>query len=65
MGLLTPAKDLGELEEEDEKVSSELSIEQKKSLIREAKKRYGGDWKLHLPAVKSGLDWDSLKFRLH
>jgi len=64
MGLLTPTKDLGELEEEGERVDSELSIEQKKALIREAKNKFGSDWKLHLPEIKSGFNWNALRFKL-
>jgi len=64
MGLFSTQKDLGELEEQDERATTQLSIEQKMALIREAKKRYGKDWKLHLPKITSGLDWQALKFKL-
>jgi len=64
MGLLTPTKNLDELEEEGERVNSELSIEQKKALIREAKNKFGSDWKLHLPKAKSGFNWNALRFKL-
>ena len=64
MSLLTPTKSLDELESENEKMAASLSIEEKKALIREAKRRYGKEWKLHLPKVKSGMDWDALRFRL-
>ena len=64
MSLLTPTKSLDELESENEKMAANLSIEQKKALIRETKRRYGKEWKLHLPKVKSGMDWDALRFRL-
>ena len=56
---------IDELEEQEERVDHQLSIAEKQALLKEAKKRYGKDWKLHLPKVESGLDWDALKFRLH
>lgn len=64
MGFLNPPKSLDELEEDNDRTATQLSIEQKQALIREAKKRYGNDWKLHLPEIKSGLDWNALRFRL-
>lgn len=64
MGFLNGPKDLGELEEEKEIVADELDIAQKRALIAEAKKRYGTDWKKMLSGVKSGMDWDAVKFRL-
>ena len=51
-------------ETEDERLSHELSIEQKKSLIAEAKKRYGRDWRKMFEGVHSGLDWNAVKFRI-
>ena len=64
MGFLTPKKSLDELEDESDRATAQLSIEQKRALIREAKKRYGKDWKLHLPNIKSGMDWNALRFHL-
>jgi hypothetical protein len=64
MGFLNREKDLGELEEEKERVADELDIEQKKALIAEAKKRYGKDWTKVLGGIHSGMDWDAVKFKL-
>ena len=55
---------IDELEEQEEKVDHQLSLAEKQALLKEVKKRYGKDWKLHLPKVESGLDWNALKFRL-
>jgi len=54
---------LSQLELEDEARKRELSIEEKKALIAEAKRRHGKDWTKILN-VKSGMDWNSLKFKL-
>ena len=54
-----------ELEEEEERTNHQLNIAEKKALLKEAKKRDGRDWKLHMPKIESGLDWDALRFRLH
>jgi hypothetical protein len=64
MGFLNGPKDIGDLEEEKERVGDELDIAQKKALIAEAKKRYGADWQKMLGSVHSGMDWDAVKFRL-
>jgi len=64
MGLLNPPKNLDELEDESDRTATQLSIEQKRALIREAKKRYGSDWKLYLPKIVSGFDWKALRFKL-
>ena len=56
--------DLAELEEENEKTGAKLSIEEKKALMREAKKRHGTDFKKFFSNMKSGLDWNALKFKL-
>ncbi len=65
MGFLNPPKSIGEIEEEDERTKARLSLEEKRALLRELKKRHGRDWKLHLPKVESGFDWNALKFKLH
>ena len=64
MGFLSTPKTVEALEEENERTAQQLSIAEKRALITEAKKRYGRDWKLHLPKVESGMDWDALRFRL-
>ena len=64
MGFLRQKKTTGELEEELESASAELDLAQKKALIREVQRRYGRDWKLHLPRVKSGMDWKALRFKV-
>ena len=58
---------LAELEEENEKKTTEVSIAEKAALIKEAKRRYGGDWKRFFSGVsgfKSGIDWQAVKFKL-
>lgn len=54
---------LNELEMRNEALDKEVSIEEKKALIREAKERYGKDWSKILN-FNSGMDWGSLKFKL-
>jgi hypothetical protein len=57
-----------ELELINQEKDLELSLEQKKALIAEAKRRYGTDWKKYIPGlsgnINSGIDWNSLKFTL-
>ena len=58
---------LSQLELEDEARKRELSIEEKKALIAEAKKRYGKDWSKMFSSFSgkgSGMDWAALKFRM-
>lgn len=64
MGFLTPQKTLEELEEREERVNHQLSLAEKEALLRKFKKRYGRDWKLHMPKIESGMDWDALKFKM-
>ena len=64
MGFLNEPKTIDELEAEDERKSTEISVAQKRVLLAELKKKYGSDWKLHLPKVESGMDWNALKFQL-
>ncbi len=54
---------LNELEMKEEAMKREVSIEEKKALVAEAKKRYGKDWTKILN-FKSGMDWQALKFKL-
>jgi hypothetical protein len=54
---------LADLELQNEAMSQKLSIEEKKSLIAEAKRRHGKDWAKMLN-FKSGMNWNELKFRL-
>ena len=58
---------LAELELRDEALQKQVSIEEKKALIKEAKKRYGRDWSKILNTFNkngSGMDWQALKFKL-
>jgi len=57
-------KTLEELEAENELMQQRVNLAEKQALINEAKKKYGKDWKLHIPNVKSGMDWSALKFRV-
>lgn len=59
--------DLNQLELEDEARRKELSIEEKKALIAEAKKKYGKDYLQFFSKFTkgdSGIDWQALKFRM-
>jgi len=58
-------QDLNQLEIQDEAMERKLSIEEKRALIAEAKRRHGKDWKQFLGNIHSGMDWDSLKFKLN
>jgi hypothetical protein len=64
MGFINGDKDIGELEEEKEREDLKVSIAQQKALEAEAKRRYGSDWRKMLGSIKSGMDWDAVKFRL-
>jgi hypothetical protein len=55
---------LADLELQNEAMNQKLSIEEKRALIAEAKRRHGKDWSKFLGNIKSGMDWDSLKFKL-
>ena len=58
---------LAQLELEDEAAAKQVSLEEKRALIREAKKRYGKDYlKFFSNFTKggSGMDWQALKFRM-
>ena len=55
---------LNQLEMQDEQLKAEMSIQEKKMLIAEAKKRYGKDWTKVFEGVHSGMDWNALKFRI-
>lgn len=59
--------DLSQLELEDEARRVELSVAEKRALIKEAKRRYGGDtmsFFKRLSSGGSGMDWQALKFRM-
>ena len=59
---------LAELEEENEKAAAQVSLEEKKALIAEARRRHGGDWKKFLSdaggGFRSGIDWQAVRFKL-
>lgn len=56
-------KSLDELEEESQECDAKLNIEQKKALIAQLKKKYGADWK-RVFNIKSGIDWQAVKFKV-
>jgi hypothetical protein len=64
MGFINGDQDIGELEEQKEMEKDKMEIAQMKAIEAEAKKRYGRDWKTMLGGVKSGMDWNAVKFRL-
>jgi hypothetical protein len=53
VGIREKEEKLAELEMEDEIEAKRVSISQKKALEKEAKRRYGRDWKKVLGLVKS------------
>ena len=58
---------LAVLELEDEAASKEVSISEKRALIREAKRRYGKDYLKFFSKFTgkgSGIDWNALRFRM-
>ena len=58
---------LNQLELEDEAAGKQVSIEEKRALIREAKKRYGKDYLRFFSKFtsgSSGIDWQALKFKM-
>ncbi len=64
-------EDINQLELEDEAATKEVSISEKRVLIREAKRRYGKDYLKFLgnftskfTSKGSGMDWQALKFKL-
>lgn len=58
------AKDLATLEEENEAAALHVSIEERRALAREAKKRWGPDWQKMFSGARSGIDWGAVKFKL-
>ncbi len=58
---------LNDLEMQNAELEQKMSIEEKKSLIKKAKQRYGKDYLRFFSkffSKGSGLDWQALKFRL-
>jgi hypothetical protein len=58
---------LSELELQDEAYGKQVSIEEKKAIIREAKRRYDKDWTKFFSGFMGkgrGIDWQALKFRM-
>ena len=58
---------LSELEAQNEVKQQELELAEKQAMIAKAKQMYGNDWRRVFQkggGVKSGMDWDSMKFRL-
>lgn len=56
--------DIDKLEEENEKLDQQVSIEEKRRIIAEAKAKHGKDWFRFLTDAKSGIDWNAVKFKL-
>lgn len=63
MKLFNPPKSLAELQEEDERLDTELSVAKKKALIKQLESKMGkGSWRLFSDNGKmSGLSWDRIK----
>ena len=60
-------QDLNQLELENEAAGKQVSIEEKRALIREAKRRYGKDYLKFFSKFTgkgSGIDWNALRFRM-
>lgn len=64
-GFLRKPKTLDQIQEEGEMATAELDLAEKRALLRNAEQQYGGreEVKRRFPGIKSGIDWDSLKFR--
>ncbi len=59
--------DLSQLELQDESYGKQVSIEEKKALIAQAKKHYGKDYIKFFSKFtsgSSGIDWNMLRFRM-
>ena len=70
MGFLN-AKSIDQMMEEEELYEAQAARErargsaEQERLLREARKRYGRDWRTHSEnGKKSGLDWAALKFKV-
>lgn len=59
MGFLRGQKSLAELQEEDEQLSTEVSIAKKRAMIRELKQKYGSGYVRAFSdnGKRSGLNW--------
>jgi len=60
-------QDLNQLELENEAAGKQVGIEEKRALIREAKRRYGKDYLKFFSKFTgkgSGIDWNALRFRM-
>ncbi len=66
MGFFNSHKTIEELEEENIKLEREVSLEEKRALIRRAKERYGRDWTKFFSKFGSGsgINWNEVKFKL-
>ncbi len=64
MGFLNDSDQLDQLEEKNEVLNQQLSMEEKKALIAKAKERHGKDWTRFFSDTKSGIDWSAVKFRM-
>lgn len=56
-------KSLEAMEEEEQRLQHQLSIEQRKALIKELRKR-GDDPKMFRDPRSGGMDWNAMKFRV-
>ena len=56
-------KSLEQMEEEEQRLQHQLSMEQRKALIKELKKR-GGEPDHYKDPRTGGMDWDAMKFRV-
>lgn len=57
MGEYDDERKLERLRVQDEAASHELSIAEKRALIKEAKRRYGTNWRSVVGKLTSGGDW--------
>jgi len=66
MGILSEDESLEELEEKNQKAGLKLSIQRKKALIAESKKKHGKEWwkMFSSDGTESGINWQALKFRM-
>lgn len=64
MGFLNKQKTIEELEEEQEKAKLEATIAEQRAMTCEMDKRYGKGWQSMFHGIKSGINWEQVKFTL-
>jgi len=63
-GFLRHEPTIDELESATEKTDAEVSLEEKKVLLAKLKHMYGDKPQGMFRGIKSGIDWNSVKFKV-